>query len=237
MLNNVVRNYIYRLGIKDERLAMKNPDIIWLASYPRSGNTFLRTVLWHCFGLRSASVYPNDLGGKQELANYVGHIEHGRGQAIKFQLGGLPLLKTHEYPPDKNPAIYVVRDARPASVSLWKFYQKKIPLQTIIAGQHRLGTWSNHVAAWKPWERTDTLLIKYEDMIGDLPLVLSKVSTFLDRKILSERIPDRSTVAGIDGKWVRTQSDWRSYISDAQLAQCNEVNLGMLQKLGYLPPQ
>ena len=220
---------------------MKNPDIIWLASYPRSGNTFLRTVLWHCFGLRSASVYPNDLNRKQglanqELANYVGHIEHGPGQPIKFQMGGLPMLKTHEYPPDNHPAIYVVRDARPARVSLWQFYQKKIPLQAIIAGQHLFGTWSNHVGAWNPWERTNTLLIKYEDMISDLPLVLSKVSTFLDRKILSEQIPDRSTVSGIDGKWVRPQSDWRAHISDAQLAQCNEINLAMLQKLGYLPP-
>ena len=214
---------------------MTNPDIIWLASYPRSGNTFLRTVLWHCFGLRSASVYPNDLGGKQELANYVGHIEHGPNQPIRFQMGGLPLLKTHELPSDGHPAIYVVRDARAASVSLWHFYKKKIPLQSIIAGQQRFGTWTHHVAAWKPWERPHTLLIKYEDMIDDLPLVLSKVGSFLDRKILSMRVPDRNTVAGIDGQWVRTKSDWRSEIADAQLAQCNEINHAMLQKMGYLP--
>ena len=214
---------------------MTNPGIIWLASYPRSGNTFLRTVLWHCFGLRSASVYPNDLGGKQELANYVGHIEHGPNQPIRFQMGGLPLLKTHELPPDDHPAIYVVRDGRAASVSLWQFNKRKIPFQAIIAGQLSFGTWSNHLAAWKPWERSNTLLIKYEDMISDLPLVLSKVSAFVDRRILSHRVPDRNTVAGIDGQWVRTKSDWRSQISDAQLAQCNEINHAMLQKMGYLP--
>jgi len=44
---------------------MNQKDIIWLASYPRSGNTYLRTMLWHCFGLRSASIYPNDLGGNK----------------------------------------------------------------------------------------------------------------------------------------------------------------------------
>lgn len=214
---------------------MNNPGIIWLASYPRSGNTLLRTVLWHCFGLRSASVYPNDLGGRQALANYVGHIDQGPNQPIRFQLGGLPLLKTHEPPPDDHPAIYVVRDARAASASLWQFYEKKIPMQAIIAGQHRFGTWSNHVLAWQPWARPNTLLIKYEDMVSDLPVVLIKISTFLDRQTLASQIPDRNTVADIDGQWVRTKSDWRSQITDVQLAQCNEVNQAMLQKLGYLP--
>lgn len=216
---------------------MNNSDVIWLASYPRSGNTFLRTVLWHCFGLRSASVYPNDLGGKQELANYVGHIEHGPNQPIRFQSGGLPLLKTHELPSDNLPAIYVVRDARAASVSLWQFYKKKIPLQSVISGQHRFGTWSAHVSAWKPWERPNTLLIKYEDMVNDLPRVLTEVSTFLDRKVLSLQIPDRNTVAGIDGQWVRTKSDWREVMPDAQKVQCDEINQVVLQKLGYLTPQ
>jgi len=37
------------------------PDnTVWLASYPRSGNTYLRAILWTCFGLRSASVYADD---------------------------------------------------------------------------------------------------------------------------------------------------------------------------------
>jgi len=31
--------------------------MIWLASYPRSGNTLLRVILKHCFGLSSQSVY------------------------------------------------------------------------------------------------------------------------------------------------------------------------------------
>ncbi len=52
-------------------LFMKNPQVIWLASYPRSGNTLLRTVLYQCFGIQSASVYPNDLGGNKALQSYT----------------------------------------------------------------------------------------------------------------------------------------------------------------------
>ena len=36
---------------------------IWLASYPRSGNTLLRTILNHCFNLKSASFYFSDFKG------------------------------------------------------------------------------------------------------------------------------------------------------------------------------
>ena len=64
---------------------MNDNAFIWLASYPRSGNTFLRTILWHCFGLRSASVYPQDLGGNRALEGYVGHIETVRMEGSDFR--------------------------------------------------------------------------------------------------------------------------------------------------------
>lgn len=69
---------------------------IWLASYPRSGNTLLRTILNHCFGLKSASVYTKDLGGNEKLETYVGHIEHDEKGKLSFPNGVLPLIKTHQ---------------------------------------------------------------------------------------------------------------------------------------------
>lgn len=212
---------------------MNKPQRIWLASYPRSGNTLLRTVLWHCFGLRSASIYPNDLGGRKELEAYVGHIEHGPDRRIRFPLGALPLIKTHEPPSDGMPAIYVVRDGRAASVSLWEFYRGRVPLETIIRGEHRFGTWAGHLQAWRPWERQDTLFIKYEDLARDLPPVLEKISAFVNCDILTDRIPDRTELAGADGRWVRNKSDWRAKITAEQLALCNEVNGKMLDWMGY----
>ena len=142
--------------------------------------------------------------------------------------------KTHEPPHDNNPAIYVVRDGRAACVSLWEFYHKSIPLEVIIMGQHRFGTWSAHLAAWKPWERPNTLLIKYEDITGDFPAILHKISTFTHCGIMRNQIPDRETLATADGRWVRSNSDWSSKISDDQLELCNHVNMEMLLKMGYL---
>ena len=213
---------------------MKDLNIIWLASYPRSGNTFLRTILWQCFGLRSASVYPDDLGGNRNLEEYVGHIERGPDKQIRFPENGLPLVKTHEYSKDSNPAIYIIRDGRAACVSLWKFYKESIPLEAIIEGQSRFSTWSNHVQSWNPWDRPNTLLLEYEDMINNLPAILNSVSDFLKRDVINKSLPDRNTIAGVDGRWVKTKNSWKSNLSGNLLKRFNQLNKDTLIKAGYL---
>jgi hypothetical protein len=212
---------------------MKNKGVVWIASYPRSGNTFLRTILWQCFGQRSGSVYPNDLGGNRKLEDYVGHIECVQNVGIQFPAGNIPLVKTHEYPINDNPAIYVVRDGRAASVSLGKFYESSLNLETLIEGQHRFGTWSKHLLAWAPWERPNTLLLKYEDMRIDLSGTLEKISRFLGQDILKENIPDREQIAEDDGRWVRRESDWKTDMADKLLLRFNQLNQEMLKKMGY----
>lgn len=218
---------------------LNKTNIIWLASYPRSGNTLLRTILWHCFGLRSASPYPEDLGGNKDLKNYIGHLDIselefvGPDQQIRFPGNAMLLFKTHQLTSDNNPAIYVVRDGRAACVSLWQFYRGQVSLEAVIAGQHIFGAWANHLAAWKPWERPNTLFIKYEEMTDDLPHVLEKISVFLKHDIVKNEIPDRDTVASLEGRWVRSKSDWRSNMSDTQLEIFDKINGEMLRKLGY----
>ncbi len=214
---------------------MNNNSITWLASYPRSGNTFLRTILWQCFGLRSASIYPNDLAGNRQLEEYAGHIEHsGPNGQIKFPNNTIPLLKTHELPMDDSRAIYVIRDGRAVMISLWKFYNKTIPLEDFIEGRQKFSTWSSHVQAWAPFERTNTLLLEYEDMRTNLQSILEQISDFLTKDILQTSIPNRNEIANAEGRWVRKKSDWRAEFSDDLLARFNELNHDMLSKMGYL---
>lgn len=207
--------------------------LVWVASYPRSGNTYLRTILWHCFGLRSASVYPKDLGGNRVLEEYVGHVEHGPRMRELLEAGGVALVKTHEHPVDANPAIYVVRDGRAACVSLWRFGQKTIPLEAVIEGRHRFGTWADHVRAWKPRERAGTLLLRYEALRDDLPGSLTRISRFLDKPIVSERVPPRSEIAAHDGIWVREESRWQAELQGKSLARFNELSADILEAYGY----
>lgn len=211
-------------------------DIVWLASYPRSGNTLLRTILWQCFGLRSASIYPNDLGGNKKLEEVVGHIEPGLDRRMVFPNKNPPLLKTHEYPPDSNPAIYVVRDGRAASLSLWKFYHDhgvSSSLLDVIEGHHKFGTWASHVAAWRPWERENVLFLEYEDLRCNLQDVLPRIGDFLQREALNDRLPERSRIAQADGQWVKDKTEWEKEFDKKLLRRFNEINGEMLDRLGY----
>lgn len=204
---------------------------IWLASYPRSGNTLLRTILWHCFGLRTASIYPDDLGGNRLLGKMVGHIELSAGE--RFEKAELPLVKTHHPPADQNKAIYIVRDGRAATVSLWHFYNRKMAIKDIITGKHTSFTWSFHLELWNPLRRPNTLLLKYEDLLDDLPTVLDKVGDFIDRDVVAQTLPDRNDIVAIDGKWVRKDSDWRRDLTGRDLNLFHQVNKRMMSCFGY----
>lgn len=202
---------------------------VWLASWPRSGNTYLRTILWQCFGLRSGSIYPGDLAHNKKLEEYVGHIEDKKNL---FVTGNIPLIKTHESPADDSPAIYVVRNGKVATISLWQFYSET-PLELIIEGRHRFGTWSNHLQLWKPWERPNTLLLKYEDIVGNLPGTLDKISAFLDVKIISETVPPRDAIAETDGRHVKKGGLSKPDFPEALSKRFDEINGEMLKKMGY----
>ena len=204
--------------------------ITWLASYPRSGNTYLRTILFNCFGIKTASIYPNDLGGNKILENFVGHIEHNQNKTITFQKGSIPIIKTHKLNQDDNRSIYIIRDGRAASVSLWNFYGKKIPIKDIILGHHRFGTWKDHLISWNPLKRPNTLLIKYEDILCNFEYVLNSIETFLEIKVLSKKLPSRDTVALFDGRWVRSKTDWKEKISSEELNLFNKINYTFLKE-------
>ncbi|MBF0281912.1 MAG: sulfotransferase domain-containing protein [Zetaproteobacteria bacterium] len=208
-------------------------DFIWIASYPRSGNTYLRTILRHVFGLRSASIYPNDLAGNKALEAYVGHVEYN--SMMQKRIHNEPLLiKTHEYARDNRPAIYIIRDGRAACVSLWKFYDCTKSMESVVEGFYRFGTWGNHVKSWGPWARPNTLLLKYEDLRDDLPMCLEMLSQFLKIEVVSTVIPDRDIIAAADGKWVKKETDWRAELNGENLRKFMEINGEILNKAGYL---
>ena len=207
---------------------------IWLASYPRSGNTLVRTILFQCFNLQTGSVYSNDLGGNVGLENFVGHIEQNEDRSIDFPDGSLPIIKTHTYHKGNNPTIYVVRDGRAAAVSLWEFTNPKVSMTNIIEGRHKFGMWCDHIESWDPLSRPNTLLLKYEDILNNLDSILLQLSNFLDRDIINNQLPSRDTIAGNDGKWVRKKTDWRAVLSEADLTRFNEINQQSLEQFGYI---
>ncbi|MBN9308584.1 sulfotransferase domain-containing protein [Devosia sp.] len=210
---------------------MTTAPVVWLASYPRSGNTFLRTIIYHCFGVRSASVYRQDLG-ELGVGDLVGHIEHGPDGSIDFGDAPVRLIKTHAPPQDDRPAIYIIRDGRAATTSLYEFYKRRVPLHDIIEGW-RFGTWRDHLRRWKPLERPSTLFLRYEDIVADTAGTVDAVAKYLNLTPRSYSVPSREQLARADGQWIRSETTRRTELEGADLQRFWEINGKAMESYGY----
>jgi glycosyltransferase involved in cell wall biosynthesis len=138
--------------------------MIWLASFPRSGNTFLRNILFEVYGQPSSTYHwERDYPLDQDFDSY-------------------PVVKTHLLPADLDsagfspdiPAVCLVRDGRDALCSIAHHRSDLIApgsdyienlTEAIIADRGSyFGGWSINVEAWLA--RAD-LVIRYEDLIAD----------------------------------------------------------------------
>jgi sulfotransferase family protein len=175
--------------------------IVWLASYPRSGNTYLRLLLHHSLGMNTYSVYDDPLIEELELSDEVGHVRLPGPLETLAQAAELYFVKSHELPTDDRPAVYLVRDGRDAVVSYAHFLcaffkhrgvmgqigQRLFPqdfgrmLRDVIIGHRRLGRWqyggwSQNVLAWTRRPRCQTLVVRYEELVAQPDVWLGKIA-------------------------------------------------------------
>jgi len=147
----------------------------WLASFPRSGNTYFRNILYYVYGVESStwhkeSRYPVD-------KNYD-----------QFDFVKTHLLPSELEPNDSTiPAIYLVRDGRDALVSIAHHrsdivqpgsdFSQNLNEAIIAAGGSFFGGWSHNVNAWL---QRANIVIKFEDLIEDPKQVFQRVETLID---------------------------------------------------------
>lgn len=136
--------------------------MIWLASFPRSGNTFVRNILFEVFGLESSTFDVNE------------------GRLLEPGYLEFPVVKTHMLPAQLLPddptikAVYLVRDGRDAMVSIAHHrsdivapgspYPENLQAAIFAEKGSFFGGWSQNVLQWI--NRAD-LIIRYEDLIAD----------------------------------------------------------------------
>ena len=76
--------------------------IIWIASYPRSGNTLLRTICRHCFNVYSYADEPIQETGFLANPGLGGHLEYKSDWPDFYQKASQSekyfLIKTHSLP-------------------------------------------------------------------------------------------------------------------------------------------
>jgi hypothetical protein len=153
--------------------------IVWLASFPRSGNTMVRILFNKVYGLMSHSLYeerPGE-GGVENIASVMGSAGQVTDPADLRAQPGRYFVKTHGLPPDDSPALYVVRDGRDALVSYAHFvrtYEKSMAerytfpevLRLLIESRDHFGGWSGNVGAWRARPAlAPTVWLRFEDVV------------------------------------------------------------------------
>jgi hypothetical protein len=149
--------------------------LIWVASFPRSGNALLRLILKSVHGIASYTPYRNE-GFSQP---WDGPLPPPATALSAARIEDLVFMKTHELraADDPSPAVYLVRDGRDAYVSYAHFAMQSDPggypslsyadvLRMLIRSRDHFGGWSGHVEAWTR-RRAPTAIVPFEDLVAD----------------------------------------------------------------------
>jgi hypothetical protein len=169
-------------------------DDIFIASYPRSGTTWLQMIVWHLVTAGDVSF--------DHISQVIPFLE---GMAQQPRNGdGLPsprIFKTHL--PFQTVAtwpgkfIYVARDGRDVLISCFHFervyFGSTEPFdaffERFVTGHVLYGSWFSHVAAWTAHAGDSNLLcLTYEGLTMDFEASVRKAASFLQVTVEPERI-------------------------------------------------
>lgn len=163
-------------------------DDIFIVSYPKSGNTWMRFIIGNL-------LYEDfNFSNMEDLIPDIYVVPNERLRKYPRPR----ILKSHEYyHPKYKKVIYIVRDPRSVAVSYY-FHLKKFKvlnnnvsfhnfLDNFLDGQlDNYGNWEENVKSWilmKSYDKKDFLLIKYEDLISNIEMEVIKVINFLNMNV------------------------------------------------------
>jgi hypothetical protein len=164
--------------------------IVWVASFPRSGNTFLRIVLHRLYGVRTSTIYDVDGVADRLGADLIGATDRPAALATLRASADVHFVKTHRTRDadvsDDDPAICLVRDGRDALVSWARLsseddparYESDLRAKILAEPGHGTGSWGANVLSWLEPPSPARAILRYEDLIADpVTTVTSVVST------------------------------------------------------------
>jgi len=144
-------NYVLERDIAGRAFHVR-PDDIFLVSYPKSGNTWIRFLLGNLLNPEERITFAN-------VERKVPDIYAKSRQALK-KMQAPRLIKSHEcFDPRYRRVIYIVRDPRDVALSAYHYDRKGrnipdgYPIETYITTRFMktdeyFGTWGEHAGSW-----------------------------------------------------------------------------------------
>lgn len=252
------RNTLFRREkILRRHKSLTSHDVM-IASYPRSGVTWTRFLLYEILKGEDAEfkMVPSVLPyiGKHDQAE---RSLHGRGRVI---FSHEPLLTGVER------VIYIVRDPRSVVVSEYQWQQRKRVnpgdfnrfVKNFVRGKtNPWGSWDHHVTTWLDSEiasREELRLMKYEKLRNEPELALRDILRFLDLPVEDEvlrraiannslekmrdkedRVPPGKTRKDIRFVSTGHVAGWRESLSAEQASLIEQSFRANMLRLNYLP--
>ena len=208
------------------RCATAFPDDVYLVSYPRSGNTWLRFLVGNL-------ICPDEPVTFLNIEQRVPSIYVNSDSSLRM-LSRPRILKSHEafFSKYRN-VVYLVRDPRDVAVSYYHYLVKYKALSEgypIVRFIDQLideqfddgfGTWSDHVLSWLAMQqsRDRFLLLRYEDILRDPARELTKLAGFLNVDATPERVQKAVELASADSMRRLERSQSRRWVSTRKSRQ------------------
>ena len=231
---------------------------VWLVSYPRSGNTWMRFLL--------ANIqHPGKEIGYKEIDTFVPDIHQVYWwQGKRFNWNPL-IVKSHTlYRPDYElcKVIYIYRDGRDVARSCYYFSQGRWQveqwrfrgsfsdyLRLFVRGWNNFGDWKKHLWFWLFYRHgIDVFFIKYEDLLIDTVGILKRLVRFLGMEVSDDVIVDAVRKSSFDKlKAIRerdgqhpylqglkgTSGGWKEIFTESDLELFWQYAGDLMEKLGY----
>jgi len=239
-------------------------DDVFIVSYPKSGNTWVRFLIANLLHSEDPVTFLNieqivpdpDLQSRR----FLKHCRHPR------------VMKSHHpFDPRYKRVVCLVRDPRDVAVSQYHFQIKRGVLQTghpvedfvrdFVAGTvSPYGSWGQNVGSWliARHKTPDFVLLRYEDLMRDAVEGLAQVASLLnipaDRSRLEKAVQfssaDRMRAMEKEqaGQWASTREtrkdipfiraaqsgEWKVTLSPNAAALIERAWGGLMRVLGYL---
>jgi hypothetical protein len=182
------------LSIQSGRRAFHpRPDDVYLASYARSGTTWLQMIL-----------YQLTTDGNMDFEHItlpIPYFERALSQGRDLnQMPSPRVFKTHfryhRLPKGSYKRIYIARNGKDVLVSCYYFFLAHSTFrgsfdeyfQKFMIGNVPPGSWFRHVSEWSAHAADpNVLFLRYEDLVSDFARTLERITVFLGLSISPEK--------------------------------------------------